>query len=162
MGSRSSNSRALTLVEVIIALVVLAGALVVLLGLQTASVDRALHERNLKQAMLKAREILAAIEAREGMGEEEIPIGVIEGTVDQVLETILPGTSQVDPNVEAYPFNAVVEVDFWGIPNVNEEAMKKITVETSWGEQPHERTEIIFFIPLDTGELSANEVEDDE
>lgn len=152
----------LTLVEVIIALVILAGALLVFLGLQTASVDRAIYERNQKQAMLKAREILAAIEAREGIDEEELPIGTIEGTVKEVMESILPGSSSLESEESIPELTATVTIDFWAIPRVNEKAMKKITVETRWGELPHERTEVVFFIPLDTGDLSANNIDEDE
>ena len=67
MGGRRRSS-GFTLIEVVFAVLILAGSLVVLLGLQTSSLQLTGRGKMTQQAMLYARRILAPIEtSKEGI-----------------------------------------------------------------------------------------------
>ena len=80
---RANNSKrtlcsGFTLVEVVIAILVLAGSLVVLLGLQSSAVTKALRDRNQLQAMLAARHIFAAVEVFQQFDDRDDTLPVYQ------------------------------------------------------------------------------------
>jgi len=66
MGWRASAQRGFTLIEVMIAMGILATALVALLGLRNRDVQMQDHARQLTQATLLARDLLFEAELKDG------------------------------------------------------------------------------------------------
>jgi prepilin-type N-terminal cleavage/methylation domain-containing protein len=163
---KNSLDNGFTLMEVTIALAVLASAMIILLGLQSSMVDRTVIQRQQVEALRFARGILSAVEARETAGVA-LDIGSFSGTPNDVMESILKGSSlqnqsdsgglrdQVTRNM-----TAVLNVQYWGIPSVNDKAMKRVELKLSWGDRREENLQYLFFIPFDEDDVSK-EVNDD-
>lgn len=154
MAARERNSSGFSLIEVTFAVLILAGGLVTLLGLQSSSLQLASRDRFTQRAMLLARQILAPIET----SKEPIDIQDVEGTAAELLDRFQPG-APISEEMLKIPFQARLKVEFWGIPNVNEEAMKRLTLTLAWSESPLDRFEIVYFMP---NEGDQTEIPDEE
>ena len=133
-----------TLIEISIAILTLAVALITLLGLQSASLERALRDKDKQQAMLLARSILAYIESRQ----EPLDIQDRTDSVKQILETLMenqPASRELDQAMET--FQANLKVEYWPIPGTSENSIKRITTRIFWSEDVLDSLEIVYFIP---------------
>ncbi len=145
MKNHSSQS-GLTLPEVIIAIVLFAGAMITILGLQSSNLARANEDKNKIKAMLAAREILAAIEIQE----DPIPLGTQEGTVEKVLSSLIDLPERPEDSIYG---NLLVTMNISNValPLLGEAAMQKVEIVVSWGDLPFESFRTSYFIP---GELN--------
>lgn len=153
-----------TFLEVVIALAVLGSALTIILGLQSALVQRTVLERQQREAALFAREILSAIEARESAGEP-MDVGVFTGTPADILNGVLPvENTELEPPSEnpIADYEAQLTVEYWGIPKVNDNAMKRIELMISWGERKPESLQLVLFIPFDEDDVTEEQNEEEE
>lgn len=142
-----------------IALAVLAVALTIILGLQSALVSRTVLERQQREAMNFAREIFSAVEAREASGDP-LDTGSYSGRPGDIMDGLLPGsfTQPKDDAVTlAADYQAELIVEYWGIPNVAEKAMKRVELRISWGERAPETLQLVLFIPFDEDEVTDEE-----
>ncbi len=141
---------AFTLIEVIMAIVILSGSLVVLLGLQSAAVSKALRDRNQLQAMMAARHILAAIEIQadtEPRNETE--------TVYRLLENLNALPNPDEELQELYNnMNAELEIAEWPNPEQlsaltegQDNLLNRVRLRVFWGEFPDDQLEIVYFVP---------------
>ena len=143
-----SRESGFTLIEVTMAILILAGSLTIMIGLQAAIIERTVHDNNEKQAVMLARQILAVIEAEEGKGN---PLSIQDTTdsVENLIESIL-GVDYELPERERFEnFQSRLLVQYAGIPNVGEEALKRIDVSVNWSEAPQDQVEVTLFIPFD-------------
>ncbi len=141
-GKPSLASRGFTLIEVALALVILGGSLVVLLGLQSSIIQRTIRDTRKQRAMLLAREILSAIEASQ---TPPVP-QTTDGSVSDVLEVQLttPDTNRKE-NPEDREFVAKLDVTLVGIPNVAPDAMRKVVLTISWGPGDLDQFTTVYF-----------------
>ena len=139
-----------TLIEVIVSIIILSGSLIVLLGLQSAAVSKALRDRTQLQAMMAARHILAAIETQ---GESE-PRTQTE-TVYRMLED-LNALPYADEELQELYNNMNVDLEIAEWPNppelaafseLNQNLMSRVLLRVFWGEFPDDQLEIVYFIP---------------
>lgn len=140
------QERGFTLIEMIFAVLLFAGSLTVLLGVQSSAVNRTLEDRARQQAMLTARELLAALEAREELPQD----GVIVGTPQEVLRTLLDsadGEIRLEEE-QANPLEARLSVEPWGLPGIDAEVVKRILVEVRWGPESRDAVLVTYFAPL--------------
>lgn len=79
------EKRGFTLLEIAFALMLISGALVVVVGLQTSSISRAVSDRNIQKASLIARSILSAIE----LNSIDVPEQDRTESADKVLSTLI-------------------------------------------------------------------------
>ena len=131
-----------TLIEVTLALMVLGGSLVVLLGLQSSIIERTLRDSKKQQAMLLARQLLSEIE----MMESPLPAQKTDGPFRDVLNSLTlrnPAAGQPEPG-EA-DFVVHLEVENVGIPDVAQDAMRKITLTLSWGPNSVDQLSAVYF-----------------
>lgn len=149
MDGRERNSRTIsdlgfTLIEVTFAVLILAGSLVTLLGLQSSSLQLATHDKYTQQAMLIARQIMAPIET----SKDPIDIQDNEGSVASILEKVLPNLgSSGNALPQSQDFRARLKVEYWGIPKVDEQATKRITLTISWSPSTDDQFQLIYFMP---------------
>lgn len=142
--------RGFTLIEITIAVLILAGSLVILLGLQSSATARSVDDRVRQHAMLEARKILTALE----LAPEEPALGEIRGPVREVVSQIFQPLSTESMEDSArreawalpYTFEATLRVERWELPRI-EDAMRRITVRVAWGPNPAEAYEVEYFIP---------------
>lgn len=144
--------RGFTIIEIVIAVAILATALVTLLGVQASILERTVRDRNVQQAMLLAREALAAIESLDeplDLQSEQMPIG-------QLLEKLGIEHGAWDAELEQLDlYTAQFNVTAWGIPGLDDEAMKRVSLVLFWGPDPRDQFEVVYFIPQDEGDEDA-------
>jgi prepilin-type N-terminal cleavage/methylation domain-containing protein len=158
--SRSRQSRhetGFTLIEIVIAIMILSVSLVVLIGLQSASIERAVRDRATQQAMLLARSILAGIES----SPDPIPVGAFDTPALQMVQQYraAPEGADFPPELDRFSASLIVEpvavpIIKDGVPAVIPNALKKILLTIYWGTDPTEQFPVLFFIPNDEGGLT--------
>lgn len=140
-----------TLIEVAFAIMILAGSLVTLLGLQSASIARAVRDRDRLQAMLIARQIISAMEAALLTDTNVLPAGVKTDKPDSLVDEFIPGAADrshpVDPTQR---FSATLDVQYWPIPGldkVDPKAVKRVVLTVFWTDAPQDSVRVIYFVP---------------
>lgn len=134
-----------TLIEIIIAVMVLAVSLTTILGLQSSSTDQAIRTRNKQEAMLIAREIMSAIEL-QGSAIENISLNT---SALEVLQKYLPPDKQKKNRAETgLPLQADLSIDFWAMKGLPDKSVKKVSLVVYWSDNPQDKISIIYFIPL--------------
>ena len=131
-----------------IAVILLSGALVVLIGLQTSSVSRTIRDRDQQAAMLVARSILSAAAMNPGA----IPSDVTEQSAYELLQTLVSVQSIEEDFENAVDYRAITSTEdiLIPLPTLPEPlVMQRFTLELSWGDLPDERLTITYFIPSD-------------
>ena len=142
-GSRRGG---FTLIEVVIALVILGGSLVVLLGLQSSIIERTIRDSKKQRAMLLARQILSAIEVAQ---TPPVPQST-DGSFKDVLNSVLTSNeTNREESPEDAEYHAQLEVESVGIPKLAPDAIRKITVTISWSPSPLDQLTAVFFTPSD-------------
>jgi len=144
---RLSHQCGFTMMELTLAIVILAGALVVLLGLQSSVISRTVDDTNRKHAMMYARQILSAVEAREGRGWF-LPEQNTTGSVDQILSELLETDTRPggDPELRDR-FQVEFRIEPWSVPGLGEQVLKRVELVIFWGMSEQERMPFYFLIP---------------
>ena len=151
------NESGFTLIEVTLAILLLSGAMVILLGLQSAVMHRTFVDTQNQRAMMAARQVLAAVEA------SDLPVDVQEtsGTLEEVLSALLEINAEDQKTLkDVADLRVHLSVSFWGIPTVNDQAMKRVELTVSWSDNPRDALRITYFIPND--EEASDEVDSSE
>jgi type II secretory pathway pseudopilin PulG len=145
----SEEDAGLTLIEITFAVLILAGSLVVLLGLQTSSLQRANRDKLSQQAMLKARRLIAPLESTN----QALQNTTYEGTFVEVLKQIAPYDVDSRDQNSADPFTVRVEVKDWALPEIGDKVMKQVEVVLAWSDSANDRLILRYFIPADEGQI---------
>lgn len=83
--AKGSPEQGFTLIEITLAILVLAGSFTVILGLLASATQRAVRDKNSQSAMLLARRILAAIETNK----DAPSTGVQEDQANKILVSLM-------------------------------------------------------------------------
>jgi prepilin-type N-terminal cleavage/methylation domain-containing protein len=146
------RERGFTFIEVIIAVMLLAAATSVLIGLESSAVQRLIRDRNTQQAMLAARRIMSMIE----INQDNLSISnQLQGPVATVLSQIgAPAISDEQEKIALEALNASVMIEPWTPPgnNIEENSMNRITLSIAWGPASDEAFTILYFIPAEDKE----------
>ena len=148
-----------TLLEVALAILILASALVILIGMQSSAIDQAFRDKYSQQSMLLARELLSVIESTEDV----INVGEKEAVADKILQeepfSILGDKRERDADYDSALKNLMVRlsVSYWGVPGLDDHAMKKITLGIWPIEMPDEVFQVVYFIPNDEDKDDSND-----
>lgn len=150
MMTARSNQGGFTFIEVVIALALFAAGAALIVGLESSAINRTLRDRNAQQAMLAARRIMALIETagpKLEIGDQE------DQPVDEILQTLGAPNVPSDDAEKSSPldgFRASLLFKDWDLPfeNVQNPAMKKISLIVAWGDAPGERLSIDYLYPL--------------
>lgn len=145
VGTVRSSEVAFTLIEITFALVILAGSLIVLIGLQSSAIERAVRDRNAQHAMLITRELLSVIETRK----DADVISNTSGPVDEVLKDVLLGSplpsQPLDPE-QRFRADIKVSVVPVPVPAPQPPELKRFHLTIAWGDTPTEQFETDYFI----------------
>ena len=138
------SSAGLTLIEVIFAIILFAGAMITLLGLQSSNLARTREDRNKVRAMLAAREILSAVEIQD----EPLDVGSKDGSVDDIFDGLVPKAPKSESATDPHDgLSARLEVENFALPDIGETALQKVTVSIFWGDGPFDLFKTTFFVP---------------
>lgn len=146
-----------TLIEIIFAILILAGSLVVLLGLQSAATQATIRDGRKLSAMLAARAVMSAIE----LGDPEIEVQDTTAPMNELMELVIPGATdkepdpQTDPRGPAPGLTGRLVVEYWPLPGVEPETVKRVSLTVSWSDSPIDAVKALYFIPA--GEAAAAE-----
>lgn len=144
---RLRRSRGFTLAEVTIAILVLSSAVLVLISLQSASLDSSFRDERRQKALLGARAILSAIEVDENPLED---IDVEGPLVDLISKrSPLEGLSDWNKFKDLAPFQAHLKIASWPVPlkDVPPDGLKRVTLRVSWSNAGADAIELYYFVP---------------
>jgi type II secretory pathway pseudopilin PulG len=151
-----------TLIEITFAIVILAGSLVVLLGLQSASTQATIRDVRKQEAMLAARTLMSAFEISDEELEEQETTAPVAELLQQHMPgegfTVEPASGSGRPAFDG--LTGTLTVKFWPLPGLDPEVIKRINLKVAWSDSPTDKVEVIYFLP--TGESTAIEEYDDE
>lgn len=139
------SPRGFTLVEVALALFILATALTVLLSLQSSSTRKAIDERQRIAATLMARQIMAAIEVHP----DKVPEGEVTGSARDILSRFVP----VENSAELPDLEATLLSEKWPIPIqsgdvlATSDVLRRLTLRVAWGDRAEDALSIVYFYP---------------
>ena len=137
-----------TLIEVTLAILILAGALVVLLGLQSSSVERTIRDQNQQRAMLVARRILSALEVESEPPEPSDRDMSLNKLLEEYVTLDDKDKNELDQTKD---FQAHLKIENWQIPQIEkEDAIRKISLSIYWGNSGVDTLNIVYFIPGNT------------
>ena len=150
VGARRLKKGGFTLIEVVIALMILAVSLTTLLSLLSSVVQRTIRGQREEKAMLAARSVLASIETNASAKSVE----PFEGMLPDLLlrmnvnlpEDKTDSGEQEDGALASYQANLVVEP--WGIATFPD-ALQRIRLVVSWGPTTLDRVTLDYFIPTE-------------
>lgn len=146
----------LTLMEVIFAVVLFAGSMITLLGLQSSNTSRTREDREKIRAMLAAREILSAVEIQE----DPLEPGSREGTVEEIFDGLVTKPQRDANDPDPHPgLTASLDIENMPLPDIGETALQKVTVSIYWGPGPFDVFRTTFFTP---GKLLETQGSDEE
>jgi prepilin-type N-terminal cleavage/methylation domain-containing protein len=150
------RTRGFTLMEVTVAILLLASALVILLGLQGSTIHRAVRDRHQQQAMLVARQILAAIEVNSDDLEQQD----LTAPVDELLSKLLGMSGRVPGDEDEAPryFQANLHVEDLElpVPSIDPKfaeqklGLKQVVLTIFWGENVESQLRVVFLVPSKT------------
>lgn len=147
--SNLTSRNGFTMIEIMIAVMILAGSLVVILGLEASLTRQALRTKNKQIAMLLARRVLAGIEASENVPEDQDVTEPMPKLLDKFAGVSLTEKSESKQaelqNQETYIGHLLVATT--PIQGLEENAVKRITLNVSWSDQPSDSIVIDYFIP---------------
>lgn len=141
-----TGEQGFTLIEITFAVLMLAGTLTVLISLQSSVVDRTLRDEFTLEAMLIARRIQAALETTP----DPVEVGEYGPYDPAALLRQFATVDDGDP-IESLDarYNARLVVEWWGLPDIDEKAMKRMNLTVSWGDTPLDTLNIVYFIAND-------------
>ena len=129
-----------------LAVALLAAAAGIMIGLQGASIERTMYDQKSWVATLAARQILSAIEIREDDFGDEGKSGTVLNLFNE-FNVPLPEDEKEKTALDLLQANLTVKD--WSIPGINSARMKRIILEISWNDQPEDRVEMLYFIPVE-------------
>lgn len=140
-----SHERGFTFVEVMIALVLLASASALLVGMQSAATNRTIRDTSAQKALMVARRILSIIET---IPDTEFTISSMqEQPAVALMEQLqIPTEDTSNDDVLLNKLSATLQIDDWllPVPGAEETPMKKVLLSLSWGPSNQDRISIEF------------------
>jgi prepilin-type N-terminal cleavage/methylation domain-containing protein len=145
---RRSQQSGFTLIEITVALSLLAVSASIFIGMQGSAVRRTLRDTNAQAAMLVARRIMASIEI---LKDSEFTISTqSESPVRDLLQQLnITGMGERAESAAIDKMTASVVVDELELvlPLDRQEQMKRITLKLTWGPGADESIQIVYQRP---------------
>ena len=145
-GTPDRASRGFTLIEVILALVLLAAGLTIIIGLLSSAGTQTIRDRDREFALLAGRQIFAALEAEETDLEprnEELPLYQL---LDE-MKSAQPGEYSAADEERMRQFTAHIVCEGVKVPGFDVDVLRKILLTISWSPAPLDSVELVYFVP---------------
>ena len=140
--NRYLTQEGFTLIEITLAIFLLAVSLVTLLGLQASVIQRSLNDRNRLDAMLIARRVLSSIESGETpatVQDNLLPASLFFDEEDEKTE----GTNEFSH------LKVQLKIEEWPIDAYPEAKIRRLLVRVMWGDEPDAGVSVYYFLPED-------------
>ena len=146
-NSQTNKINGFTLIEITIALFLLAVSLSILLGLQGSVISRSIDDHNRLQAMLLARRVFSGIEN----GDTEIQDQDISTPASEYLpqDSIKQEDQEILKN-----FIINLKIEPWSIPGYDDMKIQRIFLNIAWGNGEDQSVPIYYFVPLEENETT--------
>jgi prepilin-type N-terminal cleavage/methylation domain-containing protein len=139
-----------TLIEVALAILLLATALTIIVSLQSAVVEQSISNSEREEALLYARSILSSYEIAENL----IPKAQSKISLYTYLKdsNLLPTQDRyLEDHLKNYTID--IEVEPWKIPgfeelNLGRDGLTRITTRIIWGDGIAQQAAIDYFVPI--------------
>jgi prepilin-type N-terminal cleavage/methylation domain-containing protein len=146
LGTRSRRS-GFTMLEIMIAISILAVAVVPSLGLNNASLSRLYQNEKEFRAILIARQVMSFFEASGRSPNPQESDGEALQIVNE-LGRFTTGIPYTHPNpLELDGFYIFLKVDPLQIENFPDDKLLKVSVVVSWGTEVKDSLELIHIVP---------------
>jgi len=148
MRRTSHNQSGFTFIEVMVALIILASAAGILIGLQSSAIARTIRDKNAQHAMLLGRRIMASVEA---MGPQGL-VGDFEGepALNALQKWTIPEPTEDSDKKALAPFYVSLTSEdlVLPLPNISQDPMKKMLLRISWGKEVDETFIIMYLMAI--------------
>lgn len=143
--SRRRGEAAFTLIEILIALALLAAGVTTLYGLQAANTRTTLQMANENQAVLLARQFFATMEVQPE-GAPPISEQIVEGSFEELYRAIKmkPPLLSEDARVR---FRVMMVVDKWALGDLLPKPMRRMQLRVFWGPTSRDTLTLTYFLP---------------
>lgn len=133
--------------EITIAVLVLSAAVIVMISLQSASVDSSFRDERRQKALLAARAIFAAYEIQEDPPKDIDMVGSLADIIKK--QQPLDGLTDWNNLKELNPFQAHLTIQNAPLPfkQIPQDALKKIVLQVFWSNSPADKVELYYFTP---------------
>ena len=131
-----------TLIEIMIAVLILATALVVMLGLEKSNIVRTINDQNRKVALSLARKVMAAIDL------EQITINIDEEKESKIIDFFNQNNIEYDNDDKKNydKFSIVLKASSPTIAGIEQDnIIKLIELKILWGESYKEQLSIVRY-----------------
>lgn len=148
MRKASSTQTGFTFIEVMVALIILASASGILVGMQSSAIARTIRDKNAQQGMLLGRRIMASVEA---LGPQGL-IGDFDGepALNALQKWTIPDPTDDTEKRALAPFyvRMTTEDVVLPLPNTSQDPMKKVLLRISWGKEVDESFFITYLMAM--------------
>ena len=138
---KNSRQSGFTLVEILIAVVILALSLTTLLGLQSASFSSVFSGSRRYQALLMSRTLMTAVE--RGATPE---IQNKRQNAFELLQVLMSDPPPIDTNLFKRTDTQFI-VEYWNLPGIIPNSLKRVTLRVYWGPKQNDFLETSTFTP---------------
>lgn len=142
-----SKIKGFTLVEVILAVLILALGLVTLFGLNTSVMSASLENSRRYQATLFARAIMTALESSSNKVDT---ISLNDGAYS-VLQSILQQTPPIDAEL-MNGYTAELQIQPWKIAGVDYDGLYLAELKVLWGDRQEQSVKTSLILPASDNE----------
>ena len=156
----NKKEKGFTLVEIAIAILILATSLTVMLGLEQSSIQQTLNDQNKRIALSYARKIMAYIDIPGGdasNGEKKIDVNVEEEREAPLLDFLKENEINYDIDDEGEDikeklenFHVVLKTSYPELAGIDKsEIIILVELTISWGETPKEQVKLVRLVEPD-------------
>lgn len=138
-----------TLIEILIALSVMASASVVLIGMQSSAIARTMRDKNAQQGMFLSRRIMASVEALAN-NPLDVPTFENESAIGALQKFGIPEPTDEHEKRALEPFQVALLGEFLQIPipNVNQDPIRKFVLKITWGPAVDETFSVVYLMAM--------------
>ena len=140
--TKHKSQNGFTLIEIMIAVLILATALVVMLGLEQSNIVRTINDQNRKVALSLARKVMAAIDL------EQITINIDEEKESKIIDFFNQNNIEYDNDDKKNydKFSIVLKASSPTIAGIEQDnIIKLIELKILWGESYKEQLSIVRY-----------------
>ncbi len=148
MRRTSHNQAAFTFIEVMVALIILASASGILVGMQSSAIARTIRDKTAQQGMLLGRRIMATVEV---LGPKGL-VGDFDGepALSALQKWAIPEPTDDSEKKALTPFyvSFTTEELVLPLPNTSEDPMKKMLLRITWGKEVDESFNVVYIMAM--------------
>ena len=143
-NNKNQRQHGFTLIEIIIAVMILAVSLITLLGMQSSATQIAIKTRNKQEAMLAARTILAGIE----YAGNSLKNTSAKGPASEIAAKYLSkeATAPIAAQEKRVPLIGNLVIEYWPMKGLTAQSLQRVSLTISWSDRPEDSITTYYFV----------------